>query len=154
MTIQTCTDLEDQNLLVESELAKSDASEWVIIHSFLVDKEERRCCVSPPMLALKWQIAETVFNSLLKEGLMNVARQAEGHAWLARLNNEKDVFRVGIFKEHDPEGVPEEVLMLMDRRSLTDEIYHDLYVKDTTGEVSVVEVPLHAPKVPPKPVYH
>ena len=136
------------------ELSKSDATEWVVIHSFLVSEDEKRCCVSPPMLALKWEMAQVVFNSLLREGLMNTAQRGDGNAYLCRLNNEKDVFRVGIYNECDPEAVPEEVLMVMDRRSLTDEIYHELYIKDGIGETAVMDVQIVPPVEPAKPVLH
>ncbi|EAM1616291.1 hypothetical protein EU642_21890 [Salmonella enterica] len=154
MNIPKFTPEDAGEFLKSSELSQSDAKEWVVIHSFLVDEDERRCCVSPPMLAMKWEMAETVFNSLLEEGLMNVARNNEGDAYMCRMTDEKDAYRIGIFSRYGTEEVPKEVLALLDRRALTDELYYELYLRDGVGETTVHEMTIVPPAAPTKPVLH
>ncbi|EJG5415741.1 hypothetical protein NAD41_002380 [Salmonella enterica] len=125
--------------------AKSqDTKEWLIIHSFTTDPDDQRCCVSPPMLAMKWEMAQVVFNSLLQEAVINTARQ-HGDAFLCKMNDEDDLFRVGIFKEYGTEVVPEEVLMLMDRSAMTDELYYEMYMREGPGEPVTREMTIVRP---------
>ena len=154
MNIPKFTPEDAGEFLKSSALSQSDAKEWVVIHSFLVSEEEKRCCVSPPMLAMKWEMAETVFNSLLEEGLMNVARNNEGDAYMCRMTDEVDAYRVGIFSRYGTEEVPKEVLAIMDRRALTDELYYELYLRDGVGETTVHEMTIVPPAAPTKPVLH
>ncbi|EBA6160823.1 hypothetical protein BIW22_24865 [Salmonella enterica] len=131
----------------ESKLATSDATEWVVIHSYIPDNETERCCVSPPMLALKWEMAQVVFNSLLEESVMNTARK-HGDAFICQFNDDPDVLRLGVFKEYGHHVQPEEVMMLMDRRALTDELYFEMYLKDGPGDTVVMEMPVRPEAAP------
>ncbi|ECN9265181.1 TPA: hypothetical protein ACODIZ_003623 [Salmonella enterica subsp. enterica serovar Newport] len=143
-------DVDDLGSFVrESKIAASGCSEWVIVHSFLIDEDKGRASVSPPMLALKWEMAQVIFNSLLEEGMRNVAVHFSD-AYLAVMDNHDDMFRLGIFPEMSTEVYPLEVLMLLDRRSLSDEMYYDLYLKEGPGETKVYEVPID-PNTAPKP---
>ncbi|EIW6162783.1 hypothetical protein MF451_003780 [Salmonella enterica subsp. enterica serovar Saintpaul] len=137
----------------ESKIAASDAKEWVVVHSFLVDEEKGRASVSPPMLALKWEMAQVIFNSLLEQGMRNTAMERHD-AYLAVLNDENDVFRLGIFPEKRTDVFPLEVLMLLDRRSLTDEMYYDMYLKEGPGETAVFDVQINPDHAPKGPVLH
>ncbi|EHS7647088.1 hypothetical protein KWH26_003698 [Salmonella enterica] len=139
--------------LRDAKIASATATEWVVVHSYLVDEEAGRASVSPPMLALKWDMAAVIFNSLLEEGMRNTAIRHRD-AWLAVLNNEDDVFRVGIFSKKGPDEYPEEVLMCLDRRSLTEEMYYDMYLKEGPGETIVQDVPIFAKDAPAKPQLH
>ncbi|EON2339005.1 hypothetical protein ACLLKL_001975 [Escherichia coli] len=147
-------DIDDIGTFIrDSVLAGSDATEWVIIHSFLIDDEAGRASVSPPMLAMKWNMGTVIFNSLLEQGMRNVA-MTHTDAYLAIMNNEKDVFRLGIYTEKRTDIYPVEVLAMIDRRSLTDEMYHDLYLKEGPGETQVYEIPINPAQAEKEPVLH
>ncbi|EIP9221060.1 hypothetical protein LT875_002507 [Salmonella enterica] len=121
-----------------SELAKSDATEWLIFHTYLIDPETGRCGISPPMLALTWDMALTVFNALMNESLANMSERYD-RAYFARIENSPEQLRVGVFAKMG-EGYPVEGMMLMDRRHLTLELYKQFYEHDATGETTVVEM--------------
>ncbi|EAB4417321.1 hypothetical protein D7B12_17985 [Salmonella enterica] len=127
----------------DSALAKSDATEWLVFHSYLIDAETGRCGISPPMLALTWDVAVVVFNSLLEESLSKMSRE-HNRAYFARLTNDPDELRVGVFPEMlTPEGggtFPLEAMMIMDRRKLTMDLYNEFYAHHVTGDMSVLEI--------------
>ncbi|ENQ1546089.1 hypothetical protein ACEOHC_003901 [Salmonella enterica] len=122
-----------------SELSRSDATEWLIFHSYLIDEKTGRCGISPPMLALTWDMALTVFNALMKESLAKMAETYD-RAYFARLENSPEQLRVGVFAKMG-EGYPVEGMMLMDRRNLTMDLYNEFYVNGSTGETTVVAMP-------------
>ncbi|ENE5752126.1 hypothetical protein ACFLMW_003806 [Salmonella enterica] len=147
-------DIDDIGVFIrDSALAGSDATEWVIIHSFLIDEDKGRASVSPPMLAMKWNMGTVIFNSLLEEAMRNTAINYRD-AYLAVLDNEKDVFRLGIFPEKRTDIYPLEVIAMMDRRMLTDDMYFDLYLKEGPGETQVFEMPINPQQAPKGPVLH
>lgn len=130
-----------------SQLADSDAKEWLVLHSYLTDKETGKCAISPPMLALTWDMAVTVFDSLIEAALGNMGRK-QGEAFLARLEDTEASLRVGIFAEMSEKAYPEEVFMLLDRRAMTMELYTDMYLKGTTGGTFVAEIPIRSGNSP------
>ncbi|ELK5289361.1 hypothetical protein Q6670_004028 [Salmonella enterica] len=130
-----------RNITKQCLLTKGDAVEWVVMHSQLVDSEESRCAVSPPMLALDWEVARTVFNSLLEASLEHM-RNMYSEAWLAKLVDDSERLQLGLFTEYGPQAVPQELFILMDRKALTPEMYDDLYISGRTGKVEVRELPL------------
>ncbi|EMD0638828.1 hypothetical protein VPZ60_004244 [Salmonella enterica] len=123
------------------QLSKGDAVEWVVMHSQLIDPEEHRCAVSPPMLALNWDVARTVFNSLLEAALVQL-QQNQDEAWLAKMMDTHSRLQLGLFHEYGPGAIPQELFILMDRRELTAEMYDDLYISGRTGTVEVRELPM------------
>ncbi|EDL8063714.1 hypothetical protein CTA21_16305 [Salmonella enterica] len=131
-----------------SELAQTDAAEWLVFHSFLIDEESGRCGISPPMLAMTWDMAQTVFNSMLQESLAKMSEQYD-QAWFARMVNTPQELHVGVFPKQG-EGYPLEVMMLMDRRHMTMERYKEFYEKHATGETTVMEMrdPSHPRNLP------
>ncbi|EPT1451898.1 hypothetical protein ACVOZ6_003486 [Escherichia coli] len=137
------TELEDMPEALEQfvetcELRKSDATEWLVFHSYLIDDNSGRCGISPPMLALTWDMAKVVFNSLLEEALENMSRNYD-RAFFARMENSPEQLRVGVFPKMG-EGFPIEAIMLMDRRCLTMELYDKFYVQHNTGEMVTKEM--------------
>ncbi|EDY2030005.1 hypothetical protein GTB64_004447 [Salmonella enterica] len=142
-------------ITAESKLAShaAEGKEWLIIHSYLTDPVNKRCCISPPMLAMRWDMAQVVFNSLLEDAVVSTG-QKHGSAYLCKLNDEDDVFRVGIFKEYGENMLPEEVLMLMTREAMTDELYFGMYLKDGPGETVISDMVIHAPMKNKKTVLH
>lgn len=130
-----------RNITEQCVLSKGDAVEWVVVHSQLTDMENSRCAVSPPMLALDWGVAKTVFNSLLEASLEHM-RHTHSEAWLAKLVDDDERLQLGLFTEYGPQAVPQELFILMDRKALTWEMYDDLYVSGGTGGVEIRELPL------------
>lgn len=143
--------------IATSQLKDSDATEWVIFHSYLVDPETGRCAISPPMLALNFDIAQTVFNSLLENGL-EAMRQQFDQAYFARMVDDNDEMRVGIFAEMGEKQYPQEIMIIMDRRKMTYELYDQLYIHSATGKTTVSEITIREKEPstfpPEKPVIH
>lgn len=136
----------------ECNLAKVPADEWVVIHSYLIDEANGRASLSPPMLAMKWDLAEVIFTSLLEEGMKHTAMEYTD-AYLVALENNDKMYRVGIFPEKRIDMLPLEVITIMLRSTLTDEMYYDMYVKDGFGDTTVSEVAIRENTPPPKQVH-
>ena len=144
--------LEQARQIIDNcELSRSDATEWLVLHSQLTDPDQRRCAVSPPMLALDFGVAKNIFHSLVHAALEGLSRTHE-QAWLAKLVDEGERLQMGIFTEYGPQAVPVEIFILMDRKGLSWEMYDDLYVKGSTGYTEVREMPL--PETPKPTVMH
>ncbi|ECZ5235302.1 hypothetical protein AH156_20120 [Salmonella enterica subsp. enterica serovar Enteritidis] len=138
-------------MLDQSKLAQTDATEWVIIHSQLLDKETGRCAMSPPMLSMHWDVAKTVYQSLI-EAALDARSRTQDECWLALLQDETEVMRAGIFDELGHDVVPQEVFTIMDKRMMTHQLYNDMYVKSATGQREVREMPF--PEPPQKRQFH
>lgn len=138
-------------MVEEAALSHSDATEWVIIHSQLLDEDTGRCAMSPPMLSMDWDVAKTVFNSLI-EAALGARSSVQDQCWLARLEDEETHLRVGVFDEFGPGVPPSEMFLIMDKRRMTQKLYHDMYVRSATGFSEVREMPF--PDAPKKPVMH
>lgn len=145
------------NFIATSQLKESDATEWLIFHSYLVDHKTGRCAISPPMLALNFDVAQTVYNSLLENGLESM-RQQYDQAYFARMVDNSDEMRVGIFAELNEKQYPLEVMIIMDRRKMTYEMYDQLYIHSTTGKTTVSEFAIREKEPstfpPEKPILH
>ncbi|EHQ9605739.1 hypothetical protein KS527_004496 [Salmonella enterica] len=135
----------------ECTLGHADATEWVVIHSQLLDEESGRCAMSPPMLAMDWGVAKTVLNSLI-EAAITSRSSVQDQCWLARLEDEPDSLRIGIFDDFGERVPATEIFLLMDKRKLTQKVYHEMYVKSATGTREVREMPF--PEPPKKPMMH
>lgn len=136
-----------------SKLAQSDTQEWLIFHSFLSDEDSGKCAISPPMLALTWEMAQTVFNSLLEAALENMSQQYD-RAYFARIEDSGTELRVGVFDQLNEQAYPKEVISLMDRRALSMELYRKYYYEHATGITTVSELPMPTRAQAAKTVIH
>lgn len=131
-------------------VGKGNATEWVVIHMQLIDEETGRCAVSPPMCAMTWEMGKTIFNSLIEAALISL--RTRQHIWLAKLEDSPAALRVGFFPEKRADVVPVELVVLMDKRELTAELYEEMYLKDANCKTFVRELPL--PEAAPKKTFH
>ena len=116
----------------------TDAVEWVIVHSYPES-------LSPPMLAMNWDQAQLLFNSMLDASL-SALEQVRERAAVVCLENDKERLRLGIFTKFGKSAVPNQMILLMDRRSLTQELYENWYLDGRFNEDSKFVFDLIEPK--------